>query len=146
MRSIIMALAVASLVASPVSARDWRQAGHDFRPSAFAGARLKLPLGSAKAEPSAQLTVAPARSSISGAGMMTTRIGEGVGLEFAGKKPQLTIAGATNADIREARQKMGISTVGWVAIGVGAAAVVTFGILVATAGCDSLFNDEVCDE
>ena len=124
MRTIFCAAVGAALFSSPAAARDWQDQQVDFRPSAFAGGQVRLPIGgSSKTNPSAQLTIAPARSAIDGSGILTTRIGDGVGLEFASKRPQLTFAGSPAKKIANARHKMGISTVAWVGIGMAVAAV-----------------------
>lgn len=124
MRTIILTAVLMALTSTPAAARDWRDQQVDSRPSAFAGAQVKLAIGGAKSKkPSAQLTIAPARSAVDGSGMLTTRIGDGVGLEFAAKRPQLTFAGTTAKEFADAKHKMGISTVAWVGIGVAVVAV-----------------------
>ena len=125
-KTIVIALC-ASVLPSPATARDWRAQAENSRPTAFAGARLTLPLGKAGAKPSAQLTIAPARSTISDSGMLTTRVSGGLGLELTGKRPTLSIAGAPAKEVLGAR-KMGFSTVAW--IGVGVAVVAVGGLLI----------------
>ena len=122
MTKIILFALGATMLASPVTARDWRAQAEHSRPTAFAGARFKLPLGTAHARPSAQLTISPARSAISVSGMLTTRVGDGIGLELAGQRPTLSFAGASAKDLEGAR-RMGISTGVWVGVGVAVVAV-----------------------
>ena len=75
--------------------------------------------------------------------MIQTRIGEGLALNFQGKsKPTLTVAGvradAAMQDRVGERNRSGISTGGWIAIGVGT-------VLVAGAIGAALFIDAVND-
>lgn len=94
---------------------------------AFAGARLRVPLGGAE-KPQAGLALTNVRLDGSGA----RRFSKGVELGFAGDRQlQLSLAGrrldklAMQPGRRAPEgQKLGVSTVGWVAIGVGVAVVV----------------------
>jgi hypothetical protein len=107
----------------------------DVRPGAFVGARIKLPLGE-RAMARAELAIAPTQSRISASGLVRTGIGEGVALSFDAKsKPFLTVAGSRadralglqprgQADVGK---RMGVSSAGWVAIGVGVVALAAGG-------------------
>lgn len=128
------AIASVSLFATPSAAANWQEQPSSARPGAFLGARMSLPLGhQTTAKPRAELALAPTTSRISGGGLMRTRIGEGVAFRVSPhSKPTVTLAGL-RADralglARSARvqpgQKNGLSTVGWVAVGVGTALVV----------------------
>jgi hypothetical protein len=135
-----------ALLSMPASAADWRSLPEMTRPSGFAGARVKLSLGGTSKTPlSAQLTIAPARSSVTDYGMVRTDVGEGVGLELAGAKPTLMIAGRSSQELAEAKRKMGVSTVGWVAIGVGVAAAVVGGLYLWEATHPCRENGTPCD-
>ena len=95
---------------------------------AFAGARLRLPLGP-KQQASAGLSVAPVQYSMSGTGGIGTRFGEGLSFQsLNGRAPTLNVAGRPLKPVLHAAQDDkakdddddddGISTVGWVGIGV----------------------------
>lgn len=108
------------------------------RTGAFAGARVRLALGGSP-EASAALTLAPMQRAVAGDGAVRMRFGEGLALGVSGEKPvALTLAGtrvdrlgiAANAKIEPNASRHGISTLGYVAIGVGVlvvAAVVLYG-------------------
>jgi len=139
MRKTLIPVIVAGLIAAPAQARD---PAVDVGPGAFFGARMKISLGGkTPAKAHASLAIAPTRGSVSSDGMVRTRIGEGFALEFApGAKPTLTLAGV-RADYAlglqpgkriDPDQIQGVSTTGWVAIGVGTvlvAGLVGYGIL-----------------
>ena len=115
MRKLLTTITLASLMSAPVQAAG--DALAEVRPGAFVGARVKLALGGgAPTRPHAALMIAPTQSRISDDGMVRTRIGEGVALNFAGgEKSSLTIGGKRP----DADKGLGISTGGWIAIGVG---------------------------
>jgi hypothetical protein len=131
MRKALTAIILASLITAPAEAASWQDQAIDSRPGAFLGARLKLPIGhQAAAKPRAELAFAPTQSRISSSGLVRTRIGEGLAIGITPKaKPTLTLAGMradaalglTRKGKSKAEQKLGVSTGGWVAIGVGAA-------------------------
>jgi opacity protein-like surface antigen len=128
---------------APAQAADWS----DMRHGTFVGARLTI--GSkTNGKPSAALTIAPTQHRLSHNGLSSMRIGEGIALNLtSGAKPTLTLAGV-RADIvlglhrsgdLDADQKLGVSTGGWIAIGVASAAVVVGGLYLAAdhiADCD----------
>ena len=136
MHKYLSIIVVSALTASPLNATDLNSPV-DVKPGAFVGAKLRLPLGRSDRRPIASLSVAPTQSRIGNDGMIRTRIGEGFGFEFArGSKPALTLAG-TRADIAlgltphgqvRADQKLGVSTGGWIAIGVGSLAAILGGL------------------
>lgn len=132
------AIAAALLLATPASAADWQYQGSDVhqggdvRRGAFFGARVKMSLGGqTRSRPHAALALAPMQSRISSGGTVRTHIGEGVALKI-GAKPTLTFAGARADQVLgigsskgiDAKRKLGVSTGGWIAIGVGAVAIV----------------------
>jgi hypothetical protein len=130
MRNILVTLIIATLLAGPAEAANWQDQTIDTRSGAFLGARLKLPLGhSAAVKPRAELAFAPTQSRISSGGLVRTRIGEGLAFGFTPKaKPTLTLAGVradtalglTREGKSKVEQRLGVSTGGWVAIGLGA--------------------------
>lgn len=134
MRKIFASIILAASFAAPVEAAAWQNEPIDNRTGAFLGARLKLPLGRQRASTArAELAFAPTQSRASSSGMVRTRIGEGLSFGFSShSKPTLNLAGMrADAALGLARssqsktdQKLGVSTTGWIAIGVGAAIVV----------------------
>ena len=136
MRKFSVALLVSALLAEPAQAASWNQAAGQVRPGSFIGARLRISLGGDVAsKPQAALTIAPTQSRFSGSGQISTRIGDGVALNFSATRPTLTIGpvrphallGLQNQGQVDANRKLGISTVGWVAVGVGTIALAVGG-------------------
>jgi hypothetical protein len=127
MKKAAMVMIATGLLTAPVQAADWS----DTRHGTFVGARLTIG-GRTGGRPSAALTLSPTQSRISNFGITGTRIGEGIALNLTpGARPTLTLAGVRadtalglqrNGDL-DADKKLGISTGGWVAIGLGVAAV-----------------------
>jgi hypothetical protein len=132
MRKFVTSVLATAVIAAPLHAAPWQDQGSQVRPGAFIGAKFKMSFGgSARSQARAQLAFAPTRSRFSSSGQVTTRIGEGLALDFTSKaKPTVTLVGMradtalrlTRAGRPETGQKFGISTTGWVAIGVGVAA------------------------
>src|SRR5688572_14790568 len=98
------------------------------RHGAFAGARLRIKLDGTqarKAQPG--LTIAPVLQGRQADGSVRTRFGEGMELRLSGDvRPQLAFGGRPLAQLAQGRtgpegRKAGMSTIGWVAIGVGVA-------------------------
>lgn len=133
MHKLLAAIAATTLLSAPIQAAAW-QGADEARAGAFVGARLQLPLGGAmSAQPRAGFALAPTQSRISTDGMVRTRIGEGLAFNLApNTRPSVTLAGirADTALGLQARKrstpdhKSGVSTGGWIAIGVGTALVV----------------------
>ena len=135
-RLMIMALLGAQLmtVAQPAFAAELTE-NRTQQMGAFAGLRLRVPLdGNVQhRQVRAGLAVAPMMHSRAMNGETRLRIGEGVELGITGREPvRLSLAGtpvnrlaqgATGPDGR----RMGISTIGWIAIGIGAAAIIIVG-------------------
>jgi hypothetical protein len=131
----IAALAAAQIAAGaqPAMAADLgdEQGAVAARQGAFAGARVRIPLdGSGAREARAGLTIAPILQGRMADGSVRTRFGEGMELRFSGDSaPRLALGGRPLAELTEGRsgpdgRKLGVSTVGWIAIGVGVAALV----------------------
>ena len=115
------------------------------RQGAFAGARIRVPLdGAGTRKTRASLAVAPIVQGRAADGRIVTRFGEGMELRLTGSaKPQLALAGRPLSQIVEGRtgpdgRKAGISTIGWVAIGVGVAAITVFALF------ESCKNGDIC--
>jgi hypothetical protein len=132
MRKFVTSILAAAVIAGPLHAAPWQDQGSQVRPGMFVGAQFKMSFGGqARSQPRAQLAFAPTRSSFSNSGRATTRIGEGLALDFTSNaKPTLTLAGM-RADTAlhpqrgipgDRERKLGISSTGWVAIGLGVAA------------------------
>lgn len=133
-RLMIAALAAGQIaVAQPAMAAGF---GDDrvtvsSRQGAFAGARVRIPLDGSKARKAqAGLTLAPMLQGRGADGSIRTRFGEGMELRLTGdSRPQFAFAGRSLAQLREGRtgpdgRRMRVSTLGWVAIGVGVAAII----------------------
>ena len=126
MRKFVTSVLAAAVIAGPLHAAPWQDQGSEVRPGAFIGAQFKMSFGGqARSQPRAQLALAPTRSSFSNSGQATTRIGEGLALDFTSKaKPTLTLAGMrADTALGDRERKLGISSTGWVAIGLGVVAV-----------------------
>lgn len=134
----IASLVAAQLVAAPVPAvaASFQNANAaTTQAGTFAGMRVRLALGrSAPARPRVSLGVAPLLRSQAADGAAGLRFGEGVSLGFSpGQTARLTFAGRplghfapTRAEIDKTNAS-GVSTLGWVAIGVGATALLVLG-------------------
>jgi len=133
MKKIIIGALIASqigLAAQPAMAADLTSDRTSVaqRQGAFAGARLRVPLGGSKSNKiRAGLTVAPLVQGRSNSGEIRTRLGEGLEFGIAGetRKPALSFAGTPVSQLAQGKAgpagaKKGVSTIGWVAIGVGA--------------------------
>jgi hypothetical protein len=103
---------------------------------AFAGARLRIPLGdNAHRRVRAGLTLAPTLHVPGSDGVARTRFGEGLELGIAPRRPlELSVAGTRVDRLGVAPggtgpggPRAGVSTLGWVAIGVGATVLVVAG-------------------
>lgn len=135
----IAALVAAQLasVAQPAMAADLVQQ-ETPRMGAFAGARLRIPLGGAREERRlrAGLTLAPTMRNQGADGASRLSFGEGLEFGIAGREPaRLSLAGVpVNRLARSGTgpdgQRLGISTIGWIAIGVGTAIVIVVGAAV----------------
>lgn len=114
---------------------------------AFAGARLRLSLG-ARPKASAALAIAPIGRSVGGDGSVRTRFGEGLSFGTGANEPvAFRLAGtrvdrlhlASNGKVEDGTRKHGISTAGYVAIGVGVLVVAALALYV---GCGT---GEICN-
>lgn len=138
MRRFLMITVATACLANPAHAVAWQNSAQEIRTGGFVGARLRLPLGTNRpARPQAALMLSLTQNRRSMSGRSMTLIGEGLALDFASRKPMLTLAGMP-ADVAlglrpsgdaEGRRKLGISKGGWIAIGavsiLGAALVVS---------------------
>jgi hypothetical protein len=120
------------IAAQPAAAASLEEAT-TVRSGTFAGARMRLSLGGPQTDRKfrAGLTLAPTLRSESTSGETRTRFGEGVELGFTGKRPlTFSISGQPVSRLlpggrkSEDERRLGVSTAGYVAIGVGVAALV----------------------
>jgi hypothetical protein len=144
--SIIAALLAAqiTLSAQPAFAAELVREGASApnQAAAFAGARLRVPLGGGREKPQAGLALTSTlRSGATG----QLRFAKGAELGFSGSDAplRLTLAGTPVSRLAPGRagpegRKQGVSTLGWVAIGVGAVVLV---VVVASAIC---LSDDDC--
>ncbi len=106
------------------------------RMGAFAGLRLRVALdGEGEPEPvRAGLTLAPTLQTQGQSGEIRTRFGEGLEFGIRGNSPlRLSLAGTPVSRLAQGPagpdgQRAGVSTVGWVAIGVGVVAISLFAL------------------
>jgi hypothetical protein len=134
----IAALVAAQLLGStqPALAADLAEA-RTQEAGMFAGFRLRVPLaGEQNRQPvRAGLALAPTvQSRAMNGGEVRTRFGEGLELGFNGRQPvALSFAGTPVSRLAQGPagpdgHKAGVSTLGWVAIGVGVVAVSLFAL------------------
>jgi hypothetical protein len=128
MRKIAIAALIAAQVASPVGAAELvRDSGaQERRMGAFAGATLRISLD---AEPRERvrggLSLSPTMHDVRSDGTARLRIGEGLQFGFGERRaPALTLAGQPVSRIVQGGSgpqgdRRNVSTLGWVAIGVG---------------------------
>ena len=154
MRKLIFTVTAATLMMAPVQAADLQGQAMDMRPGGGGGAGVGAPGGPRPPpRPRAALAIAPTMNRISSAGMARASIGEGLALNFSPRtKPTLTLAGvrADQAlglrpqDQVEGDEKLGVSTGGWVAIGVGAAVLVGAAAFLIAIDCDESDSSDDC--
>jgi hypothetical protein len=129
-----LAAAALSLVVQPLAAAELpRDAGTPIERGTFAGARFRIPIGRSeeKAHVGLALTAtqrAPGRAEL--------HFARGLELGYAGDDTlRLSLHGQTVSRLVEGRaapkgRRMGVSTVGWVAIGVGVVVLSVAGVYV----------------
>lgn len=123
MKALIIASLLAGSIGSAASAAslDAGQGGAERQMAAFAGARLRLPIGGNE-RPQAGLAVTSTLRSGTGSDL---RFAKGMELGFSGDRSVRLMLGGTPASrLAQGSQgpdgrKLGVSTLGWVAIGVG---------------------------
>lgn len=130
MNNMMLWLVATGLIITPATANADQYENTDVRSGAFAGARFQIALGGrSTSKPRAHFTIAPAVTRISRNNGVQTTIGEGAALNW-GARPSLTLMGV-RADQAlgispsvgtDGTRKLGLSSGGWVAVGVGAIA------------------------
>lgn len=147
MKKLLVAALVAGQIvgtAAPAFAQSY-SAVRETETGAFGGIRVRIPFGGNAREPArAGLAFAPTARTDYQNGRVRTQIGEGLEFGMVGREPmQFSLAGtpvnrlvqgSTGPDGR----RLGVSTLGWIAIGVGATLVI---LITATAIC---FSDSDC--
>jgi hypothetical protein len=133
MKKIAIAALIAGQLAGPAAAADLVDTrSESMRQGAFAGARVRISLDSEPRERvRAGLALAPTRHDVRPDGSARLRLGEGIELGASERRaPGLTFAGQPVRDLASPLGPDGtrrnVSTIGWVAIGVGVIAVTAF--------------------
>ena len=135
MKNFVLAglVAAQTIVAAQPAAAASLQETAAVQSGTFAGARIRLSLGGGQEHRKfrAGLTFAPTLRTQAISGETRMRFGEGIELGFAGQRPlALTLSGRPvsrmlpGGNKSEDERRLGISTGGYVAIGVGVAALV----------------------
>jgi hypothetical protein len=142
-----LAAAALSLVAEPVAAAELpRDAGIQIERGTFVGARFRVPLGQSDEKAHAGLALTATQRA---PGRAELRFAKGLELGYAGdSRLRLSLHGQPVSRLVPGQagpegRKLGVSTVGWVAIGVGAV-VLTVGGLYVLCGTGAIcnFDDE----
>lgn len=137
MRTLLIAALLAAQLgasAAPAQAADLRAEPQrqESRMGAFAGARLRIALGErSRDRVRAGVMVAPSLHRMED-GATRLRIGEGLEYGFTERRSAgVSVAGHRISDAQQAPDgsRQGVSTLGWVAIGVGVVVVVGVGVL-----------------
>jgi hypothetical protein len=149
MKKLLMAV----LVAGQTSGAAAPAFGQSYAPvretgaGTFGGLRVRIPFGGGAREPvRAGFAFAPTTRTDYQDGRVRTRIGEGLEFGINGRGPmQFSLAGTPVDRLTQGRagpdgQRSGISTLGWVAIGVGATVVVVLGA--AALAADHILDNE----
>jgi len=134
---MIRSLAIASLIATQLVATPAAAAElHSDRApgmtaaGTFAGARIRLPIGGVARREGlrAGLVMAPTLRSEQAGGRIATRFGDGLELGFGGNRRSLAFSVAGRQLTGQTRDlpgsRAGVSTLGWIAIGLGAVALI----------------------
>jgi len=103
----------------------------ETRMGAFAGARLRVSLGAGRERVRAGVAVAPSLHSVEN-GAPRLRVSEGLEYGFSERQPpSLSLAGRQLTDLQRTAdgRRQNVSTIGWVAIGVGVVLVAGVGVL-----------------
>lgn len=144
MRSLTIAALLAAqtaVSAQPAFAAELVRdnAGMPGQAGAFAGARLRVPLGGGREKPKAGLALTSTLRSGATGGL---RFARGAELGFSGRESgiRLSLAGTPVSQLAQGGRgpegrRQGVSTLGWVALGVGFVALV-FVALVAACSAD----------
>ena len=143
MKKLLAAALIASQVlgtTAPAFAQGYAPA-RETEAGTFGGVRVRIPFGGgAREEIRAGLAFAPTARTDYQDGRVRTRIGEGLEFGVVGRQPlQFSLAGTPVNRLAQGRagpegRRLGVSTIGWIAIGIGASLVI---LVAATAICAS---------
>lgn len=143
MKKLLIATVIAGQIlgtSAPAFAQSYSPV-RETETGTFGGVRLRIPFGGAAREPvRAGITFAPTTRTDHQDGRVRTRIGEGLEFGMVGREPmQFSLAGTpVNRLVQGGSgpdgQRLGVSTIGWIAIGVGVSLVI---LVAATAICAS---------
>lgn len=129
---LIAALVIGQIATAPAPAHAAELINTDTARTqnmgSFVGGRIVVPLDGARRETRATLTAAPMLHSTQMNGATRGRIGHGLELGMVGGQPRVDLAGQPVSHLVQGREAPGgprrnVSTVGWIAIGVGVLAV-----------------------
>ena len=129
---LIAALAAGQILgtAAPAFAQSYSPA-RETETGTFGGVRVRIPFGGhAREHVRAGFAFAPTSRTDFQDGRTRTQIGEGLEFGFNGRGPvQFSLAGTPVNRLAQGRsgpdgQRLGVSTLGWIAIGVGVSAVI----------------------
>jgi hypothetical protein len=142
-----LAAAAFSVVVQPVAAAELpREAGGQIERGTFAGARFRIPLGQSDEKAHVGLALTATQRT---PGQAELRFARGLELGYAGDdRLLLSLHGQPVSRLVQGKagpqgRKMGVSTLGWVAIGVGAVVLVVGGAYVLCGtGAICNFDDE----
>lgn len=136
-RLAIAALVAAQIMTAAAPARGAEIVSADMprthHTGTFVGAQLRLPLDGTRRAPRATLTAAATMRSTQANGDSRLRIGDGLEFGLDGKELRFDLAGRPVSSLVQGRDAPGgprqnISTVAWVAIGVGVLVVAAFAL------------------
>ena len=143
MKKLLAVALIASQVlgtTAPAFAQGYAPA-RETEAGTFGGVRVRIPFGGgAREEIRAGLAFAPTARTDYQDGRVRTRIGEGLEFGVVGRQPlQFSLAGTPVNRLAQGRagpegRRLGVSTIGWIAIGIGASLVI---LVAATAICAS---------
>jgi len=143
---VIAALVAAQLVAGQPAVAATMGQREQARLGVFSGLTVRIPLGGPRADaPRASLGIAPTVRSERADGASRTMIGEGLQLSFTPDRPaELNLAGTRldrlgfgpRAEETTSGARNGVSTLGWVGIGVA-------GVALRTVGAYALLREEL---
>jgi len=132
MKKLLVAALVAGQIATPAVAQNYAPV-RDAEIGTFSGLRVRIPFGGGAREPiRAGLAFAPVSRTEHLDGRVRTHIGEGLEFGFIGRGPaQFSLAGLPVNRLIQGRAgptgpRHGVSTLGWIAIGVGGTIVILF--------------------